>query len=213
MGMPAQPKRRKAVPALGPVYGIEPGKRSNQFVIDRFLCEKEAFMFVFGTADDVFAMAVRIEENGSAFYKGAAKVADEPSVKSLFEELAAMEEGHIVAFKTLRSELPGAFPADAVWDPEGLAESYLQITADTHIFTVEAANERLKRVKNAIEALDMALQFEKDSVNFFVGMKEILPDPSGKNQIDKLIYQEMDHIRMLSRVKNQVLAGKAPSLS
>jgi rubrerythrin len=170
-------------------------------------------MFVFGTADDVFAMAVRIEENGSAFYKGAAKLADDPNSKKLFEELALMEEGHIVAFKTLRSQLPSAFPTDVVWDPEGLAESYLQITADTHIFTVEAATERLKKVKTAMEALDMALQFEKDSVNFFVGMKELLPDPSGKGEIDKLIYQEMEHIRMLSRVRNQLLAGKAPSIS
>lgn len=170
-------------------------------------------MFVFGTADDVFTMAVRIEENGSAFYRGTAKLADDPQVKKLFEELALMEEGHIVAFKTLRSELPGAFPADAVWDPEGLAESYLQATADTHIFTVEVASERIKRVKNPMEALDVALQFEKDSVSFFLGMKEVLPDPAGKGEIDKLIYQEMDHIRMLSRVRNRLLAGGAPSLS
>ncbi len=28
----------------------------------------------------------------------------------------------------------------------------------------------------------MALQFEKDSVAFFLGMKEILPDASGKGE-------------------------------
>ncbi|HMK35791.1 MAG TPA: ferritin family protein [Desulfomonilaceae bacterium] len=170
-------------------------------------------MFVFGTADDVFAMAVRIEENGNAFYKGAAKLTDNAVLTKLFEDLAVMEEGHILAFRALRSVLPGAFPADAVWDPEGLAESYLQATADTHIFTVEVASERLKRVKNPIEAIDMALQFEKDSVSFFLGMKEVLPDASSKEEINSLIQQEMDHIRMLSRVRNQVLTGKAPSLS
>jgi rubrerythrin len=164
-------------------------------------------MFVFGTADDVFSMAVRIEENGNAFYTGAAAMAQDPQTKKLFEDLALMEAGHIKAFKSLRSQLPGAFPADAVWDPEGLAESYLQAAADTHIFTVQAASIRLTGIKTALEALDMALQFEKDSVVFFLGMKEVLPDPGGKDQIDKLIMSEMDHIRMLTVVKKSLMEG------
>jgi len=155
-------------------------------------------MFVFGTADDVFAMAVRIEENGETFYKGAAAMTQAPVTRRLFEELAQMESAHIKAFKTIRSQLPGSFPSDAVWDPEGLAESYLQATADTHVFTRESAEKRLKTVKTSIDALNMALQFEKDSVAFFLGMKQILPDPDGKADIDKLIESEMDHIRMLS---------------
>lgn len=167
-------------------------------------------MFVFGTADDVFAMAVRIEENGHAFYTGAAQKAGDPAVKNLFEELAEMEAGHVVAFKALRSELPGCFPADAVWDPEGLGESYLQATADTHIFTMKAASDRIAGIETAMDALQMALQFEKDSVAFFLGMKEILPDAKGKVEIDKLIKAEMEHIRMLNGVMKQFFeSGKA----
>lgn len=161
-------------------------------------------MFVFGTADDVFAMAVRIEENGCAFYTGAAEKAQDPAVKKLFVELAEMEAGHVEAFRSLRSELPGCFPADAVWDPEGLAESYLQATADTHIFTVESAAARLACIETAMDAVHMALRFEKDSVTFFLGMKEVLPDPKGKVEIDKLIRAEMDHIRMLTGVMKQL---------
>ena len=128
-------------------------------------------MFVFGNAEDVFTMAVRIEENGNSFYAGAAERTKDPKIKKLFEDLALMEEGHIMAFKSLRSRLPGSFPADTVWDPEGLAESYLQASADTHIFTVEAAKSRLENVKSPLQVIDMALQFEKDSVVFFLGMK------------------------------------------
>lgn len=167
-------------------------------------------MFVFGTADDVFAMAVRIEENGHAFYTGAAQKAEDPTVKNLFEELAEMEAGHVVAFKALRSDLPGSFPADAVWDPEGLGESYLQATADTHIFTIETAADRLAGIETAMDALYMALQFEKDSVAFFLGMKEVLPDPKGKVEIDNLIKSEMEHVRMLTVVMKQLqTSGKA----
>ena len=164
-------------------------------------------MFVFGTADDVFTMAVRIEENGKAFYEGAARASDDDQTRELFENLARMEDGHIEQFKALRRNLPGSFPSDSVWDPEGLAESYLQATADTHVFTLEAATDRLKSIKTPQQALDLALQFEKDSVSFFLGMKEMLPDPHGKGEIDQLIQAEMDHIRMLSIAK-KTLAEK-----
>ncbi len=155
-------------------------------------------MFVFGTAEDVFTMAVRIEENGHAFYAGAAEKAKDTETKKLFEELANMEANHIQAFKSLRASLPETALFPGVWDPEGLAESYLQASADTHIFTVEAADSRLKKANTAQEALDMAIQFEKDSVAFFLGMKEILPDLKSKSEIDQLIRSEMEHVKMLT---------------
>lgn len=158
-------------------------------------------MLVFGSAEDVFTMAVRIEENGRAFYSLAATRSNDQRVRDLFRDLAAMEEGHVKAFKQLRSELADSL-SPLPWDPEGLAESYLQATADTHIFTMEAADKRLQKEMSVQQVLDVAMQFEKDSVGFFVGMKEIVPDLNGKSEIDKLIKAEMDHIRMLSAVIN-----------
>src|SRR5208337_480317 len=84
------------------------------------ILQEELFMFVFGTADDVFGMAIRIEENGFAFYNGAAKKTQETAVKKLFEELANMEQGHVTAFKSLRATMPAALLEPPVWDPEGL---------------------------------------------------------------------------------------------
>lgn len=168
-------------------------------------------MFVFGTADDVFAMAVRIEENGRAFYAGLAEKAHDWQLKDLFAELARMEDGHIEQFKALRSDLPPS-AAETVWDPEGLAAAYLQATADAHVFTLESASERLKTVQTPVAALDVALAFERDSVAFFVGMKEILPDASGKGEIDKLIRSEMDHVRMLAHARQQVAATGTATL-
>ena len=166
-------------------------------------------MLVFGTPDDVFAMAVEIEKNGKAFYEGAASKADNEDVKKLFTELAAMEEGHITLFSALRSTL-GESISDHVWDPEGLAESYLQATADTHIFGTKEAVERLKNVDTVEDALNMAIQFEKDSVAYFLGMKKLFGPRKEKADIDQLIEQEQDHVRMLSAAKrNLKLTGAA----
>jgi len=158
-------------------------------------------MFVFGTADDVFALAIRIKENGRTFYARAAQIGDDPVVKKLFEDLAILEGCHIECFKCLRGQLPAYFPEEEVWDPEGLAQSYLEVAADTHVFTAETAAERLQNVQTPIEALDMALQFEKDSVHFFLGIKQMIPDAAAKVELDKLITDEMDHIRRLSQAR------------
>ncbi len=168
-------------------------------------------MFVFGTADDVFGMAIRIEENGFAFYNGAAKKIQETSVKKLFQELATMEQNHVSAFKSLRATVPDALQPP-IWDPEGLAESYLQATADTHIFTLEAAENRLQSLRTVDQSLDMAIQFEKDSVAFFLGLKEMLSHQDGKEEINKLINAEMEHIRMLSRAKWALTRGGSPRI-
>jgi rubrerythrin len=157
-------------------------------------------MFVFGTADDVFTMAVRIEENGLAFYDGAAKKTEDENLTKLFEDLAEMEKGHVSSFKQLRSALSDSL-GEAVWDPEGLAQSYLSAAADSHVFTKEAAQERLKTVNSSDEAFEMALRFEKDSVVFFISMKAALPDEKGKAEIDKLIEAELDHIKMLTKAR------------
>ena len=160
-------------------------------------------MFVFGTADDVFALALRIKENGKAFYSRLATMGDDPVLKKLFGDLATLEECHAECFKCLQSQLPEYFPEETVWDPEGLAKSYLEAAADTHVFTADVAAERIKSVQTAVEALDMALQFEKDSVHFFLGIKEMIPDPAAKAELDKLITDEMDHIRRLSQAKKR----------
>jgi rubrerythrin len=170
-------------------------------------------MFVFGNADDVLAMALRIKENGRTLYEHAAQMTEDPVLKQLFEELTVLEECHIRCVKALRGQLPDYFPEEAVWDPEGLAKSYLESAADSHVFTEEIATERLKNVRTAPEALEMALQFEKDSMHFFLGMKDMIPDPAAKEEIETLISEEMGHIRLLSQAKRQCFPDECRILS
>jgi len=48
------------------------------------------------------------------------------------------------------------------------------------------------------EVLQIAIGKEKDSVVFYVGMKEMVPEKFGKNRIGDIIKEEMSHIRLLS---------------
>ncbi|MBT7259953.1 MAG: rubrerythrin, partial [Desulfobacula sp.] len=44
-----------------------------------------------------------------------------------------------------------------------------------------------------------AIQAEKDSIIFYLGMKEIVPEKSGKAKIDDIIKEEMSHIRIIAQ--------------
>ena len=50
-------------------------------------------------------------------------------------------------------------------------------------------------MKRAIMA---AIDLEKESIVFYQGMKEFVPESLGKNKINDIIKEEMKHIRILS---------------
>ena len=62
--------------------------------------------------------------------------------------------------------------------------------ADLQVFGREG-----KRIRRILLA---AIGLEKDSIIFYLGMKELVPENLGKNRIDKIIKEEMGHIRLLS---------------
>jgi rubrerythrin len=47
--------------------------------------------------------------------------------------------------------------------------------------------------------LKEAITAEKDSIVFYLGMKELVPETLGKKRIDAIIKEEMSHIKLLSK--------------
>lgn len=153
------------------------------------------------TADDVFEMAEQLERNGSTFYRTAAAAVSDADAKALLEKLAAMEDDHERTFKSLRADLSAAEKADTVFDPEGEALQYLRALASTKVFFDKEIDTSSMR-----EILKDAITAEKDSIVFYLGMREMVPDKHGKDRLDGIIREEMGHIRLLS--KELVAAAK-----
>lgn len=47
--------------------------------------------------------------------------------------------------------------------------------------------------------LKAAILAEKDSIVFYLGMKEMVPDKYGKDKLEEIIKEEMGHIKILSK--------------
>jgi rubrerythrin len=145
-------------------------------------------------ADDIFEMAEQMERNGATFYKTAAAAIDDEDSKEFLLELAEMEVGHEKTFAEMRSSLSAAETASTVFDPEGESVHYLRALADTRVFFEKEIDT------SSIEAiLKDAITAEKDSIVFYLGMREAVPEKMGRNRLDDIIKEEMGHIRMLSK--------------
>ncbi|MCF8110725.1 MAG: ferritin family protein [Desulfobacteraceae bacterium] len=146
------------------------------------------------SADDIFKLAEEIEVNGEQFYRRAAKEVPDQAGKDMLLGLAEMEKEHKKSFEQMRLELKDKEKADTAFDPEGEAENYLKALADIRVFFEKPIDT--SSMKNILKD---AIQAEKDSIVLYLGMKELVPEKFGKNRIDKIIKEEMGHIRQLSR--------------
>lgn len=163
-------------------------------------------MSILFTPKEVFDIAVQIERNGAAFYRKAAAETSDLQVREELLELASMEDGHEAAFTELRQALPQNGD-EAEWlDSEGDAAVYLQSFAAGQVFDV--AQAALPAGAPLAAILHFALERERDSVVFFVGMEEFMPEGPGRTKVEVIIRQEMLHIATLNRRLLQV-TGRA----
>ena len=145
-------------------------------------------------ADEIFEIAEQIERNGAIFYRTAAENITDEDKKKLLIHLAEMEDDHEKTFKTLRDELSENEKTMTTFDPEDETADYLRLLADTRVFY-----EKEVDVTSLNEVFKTAITAEKDSIVFYLGMKNVVPSHQGKDWLDRIIKEEMDHIRLLSK--------------
>lgn len=144
-------------------------------------------------ADDVFEMAEQLERNGATFYREAAERVDDEKHRAFLTGLSRMELEHEQTFAAMREELKGREKQPTVFDPEGDSAGYLRALADTRVFF-----EKQIDASTMEGILQAAIQAEKDSILFYLGMKDMVPADLGAAKLDKIIREEMAHVRSLS---------------
>ena len=145
-------------------------------------------------ADEVFEMAEQMERNGAKFYRDAAETAADSFNKDMLIGLSKMEEAHEKMFGSMRAEHSSAEKASTVFDPSGEAAQYLRALVDSRVFF-----EKEIDVTSMVEILKSAIEAEKDSIVFYLGMKEVVPKKMGQDRIEAIIKEEMGHIQMLTK--------------
>ena len=155
------------------------------------------------SGSELINIAVDIERRGIAFYDIMAKSTDNAVARDAFQYLADMERMHIHIFQGMLDEV------DKYQIPEtytGEYVAYLQALVDSAVFTDDAiTSEMATRAGSDIEAMELAIGAEKDSILFYYEMKEILPQQA-QSTVTKIIAEEKSHLRQLSELKKKLAA-------
>lgn len=155
-------------------------------------------MAEFFKASDVVAAAVEIEKRGQDFYQRLAKAATNDEIKRFFEYFAAEEARHESIFLGLARQVgPVELPA---WSTQAEYAAYLLALLDSHtLFTPGLAATLEGKSGNLAEALHLAMNFEKDSLLFFMEMISLVP-PEQRAAVQRCIEEERLHLRQLGEM-------------
>jgi len=158
---------------------------------------------IFNT-DEIFDMAEEIERNAARLYRQAAKDVADKEIRKMFLNMAVMEDEHLHIFEQMRGELAGSGEKQSVFDPDDEAVVYLRVMADSH-----GTEGRISQIKNLTgdetveEIIDIAVNAEKNSIVFYLGLKDAAPSKIAKDKVEAIIKEEMGHLASL----NQQLAA------
>jgi rubrerythrin len=150
---------------------------------------------------EIVEIGVQIEINGRDFYQKAAKKTKNPGVKEIFKWLGKEEEEHISTFQKIlnsahKYEPRGAYPDEYF--------SYMNTLAEGHVFTKEHTGLAIaEKTASDIDAIELGIKFEKESIVFYEEMKKIVHDED-KTLLDQLIDQEKIHLQKLQVFKKDL---------
>jgi rubrerythrin len=151
---------------------------------------------IFFNPDEILEMAEQIERNGARFYRQAAQGAQDVGIRELLQGLAAMEDGHEKLFANMRANLK---KEEIDFNADEQASSYLNAWADGHVFDIKSDPvTRIKDQKNMEGILNVAIDLEKESIVFYLGMQNGVNNKTYRDRIEEIIKEEMKHIVSLS---------------
>jgi rubrerythrin len=150
---------------------------------------------------EVLDMAVNLERNGISFYSKAAQQAADPSLAKLLSGLVEMERAHERTFSELRAHLSPEQRQIELADKEGVSAAYIDSLLHGQVVFDPGfdAQSWLEAHPTPAEMLRKAVGFEKDTVMFYMSIRELmLPVQASTAKIDTIIAEEKRHVVLLA---------------
>lgn len=141
---------------------------------------------------DIIDIAVQIEQNGERVYRNAAQKIEDPSLRSLLQELADEEAGHAKWFEALMDTVTGTgdFP-----EQEKMGRALLKNAVGAQSFTLEDAD--FSSMGTIEDLFELAIEFEKDTVLFYGMLQPLIEDQKTLEQLHAIIQEEENHATCL----------------
>ncbi len=149
-------------------------------------------------ANEIFEMAEEIERNGAEFYREAAENAADKETKQMLLDMADMGDGHLKIFEEMRNQLSGQEKGWTIFDPDNQSVLYLQEMAYARGYEGKLSpTKELTGEESPKEIIEIALNSENESVDFYLSLKALVPVKAGRDKVEAIIIEELSHITTL----------------
>ena len=141
---------------------------------------------------EIYDLAIQIEKNGEAFYRDALKKFSHPALNTLLQWLEEEEIEHQKWFTQKKGDLKN--PSESV-ELEDIGGKILENILGDQTFSLKEAD--LSKIDDVKALLDLAIEFEKDTIVFFEMIRMIIDDNETLEQLNEIIEQENHHVQTL----------------
>ncbi len=140
---------------------------------------------------EIVEFAVYIEKNGYKFYVETMKKFNEERLMKLFQFMADEEFKHEEAFKRMLKEIGSVTPHESY---PGEYEAYMKDFLKSHALANDAAlKAKLDGIHTIEDAIQVALDFENDSIVLFTMLKRYI-EKEKQHIVEAIIQEEITHI-------------------
>jgi len=154
------------------------------------------------SAEEILEIAIQAERQGAAFYERLATSAQDERVKEECRRLAEFEREHEKTFRRLLGQRNVQRALDSL-QPGQLSDQhqqYLSALVDSNMLPdEEAARQLAEEAKSEVEAINIALQMEKNTILFYQELQNLLGTEAGVLQI--ILDEERSHVYQLNELK------------
>jgi rubrerythrin len=144
------------------------------------------------TLRDIVDIAIKIERNGAATYRGAARRSQNEHLASLLEWLADQEVEHAAWFEAVRDVLTGGLPEGPI---AAMGRRMLDdVVGEKSLGLDEVDFDSLDSVA---DLLSTAIDLEGNTILFYEMLGGLLTDPKSCARLGIIVDEEREHAKLL----------------
>lgn len=148
-------------------------------------------------------MAIQLEKNAETFYREALARVSTPILEPVLKCLADEERDHTEWFERLKRVLEEARAGGGRGELNGAA---LRSLVGDQKFSLADAD--LSEIENVRELIELAVEHEKDTILFYQMLQSFIDDPETIQELDEIIAQEEQHIKLLRECEEGMVKGE-----
>jgi len=152
---------------------------------------------------EIIDMAIQLEKNAETFYRAAVAKMSTPSLEPVLICLANEERDHKKWFESLKRV---AQEAEARGQSVEISSEALRSLVGGQKFSLDEVD--LSKIESVQELIELAMEHEKDTIIFYQMLQSFIDDPETIKELDEIIAEEEQHIKLLKECEIEMVNGK-----